>query len=157
MVQAVTCTPCPENGVAGDNRCTIQLSLYPVKQGSKATTEKVPSCPDCGCQTCPDEKVYDREVTDYCQATPSTKCSQINLLNICKFTCPADYFHCQTLEWDRTSGGCGCGCQKCADNQYYGPTSNYLTAKPLTDTELQKCPHIKHPKKEPVDLCSYQS
>jgi len=145
------CRACPAKGKAGDSRCTL-MSDKNVVQDSSSSKE---NCPPCGCQKCPDNKMYANSVTNYCNASESTSCKPASAKFHCLIACPSDS-RCQTLDYDKSQVACGCACQKCPDGNYYKGTTDYTSpnTKALTSEQQGECPNVVHPIQEPKDMCS---
>jgi hypothetical protein len=148
-LSARKCRACPAVGIAGDSRCKV-LSASDLETDPSSTSAH--ACPTCGCQECPDLKLYSNGVTDYCKASPSTQCVKPARFH-CLIACPSDK-RCTTLDFDRDAFACACACQKCPDGQYYQTASNYTAATALTLKQQEACPNVVHPVVKAHDLCT---
>lgn len=145
------CRPCPAKGKAGDSRCKVVSGKIATQKPSTSSSTSE-SCPPCGCQKCPDNKMYANSVTNYCKATESETCSnkpKVHCLVVCE-----SVSRCETLDFDRSQVSCGCACQKCPDENYYQATGNYTSSQPLNSEQQGKCPSVLHPLQQSQNLCS---
>lgn len=143
--QSTKCVPCPAQGQTGDSRCKLS--------SNNSVNSTISGCPSCGCQKCPDGKIYANAAKDYCLATPSNSCGP---KPTCRIACLRDD-RCTSLAYDDDLNpnaiSCLCACQKCPDRKIYA-TSDYEKDQALTIEEEKQCPHVRYPVQPIKDLCS---